>query len=157
MGDEFSEDIPDTILIDFTHSIVRDGKKSLVIKSDRGEFFEKKKQTVFFQVEFFEYDDTGAIVTNGTCENARLFTDTDDVELWGGLEFYSAKDEAYLEGETLYWNDTDGILSSPDDEFVNITQDSGTSFSGRGFTAETKSRTVKYSSDVEGYWIGKNE
>jgi len=157
MVDEISEDIPDTVLIEFTHSLIRNGSKSLVIQSSRGEFYEKKKQTDFFEVNFFEYDSEGLVVTSGACDHARLYTDTEDVELWGGLEIFSAKDEAHLLGETLFWNDADGILSSPEDEVVSISQDSGTSFSGKGFTAETRSRTVKYSSHVEGYWIGEDE
>lgn len=157
MADEIAEDIPDTILDSFIHTQVKGGRKTFMVQADRGEFYDKKKETLFTGVQFREFGSDGSVITEGTCEHARLFTDTDNVELWGGLMFYSAREEAQLTAEELFWNDAQGTLTAAPEAFVEIEKDSGSRLRGRGFSAETGSRTVRFESNVSGTWVGNDE
>ncbi len=157
MADEIAEDIPDTILNSFVHTQVKGGKKTFMVQSVQGEFYEKKKETFFTGVQFREFGSEGGVITEGTCEYARLYTDTDNVELWGGLRFYSAREEAQLTAEALFWNDAEGTLTAAPEALVEIEKDSGSLLRGRGFSAETGSRTVRFGGGVSGTWVGTDE
>ena len=157
MAEEIAEDIPDTILLSFTHTVVKNGRPTFRVGADRGEFYEKKQQTLFYNVNFQEFSAEGEVITLGTCSNARIYTDSDNIELWGGMEFYSAKEEASLTGQNLFWNDAEGTLSGGQDDIVEIEKDSGARLRGRGFNAELPSRTVRYQNDVSGTWISEDE
>lgn len=66
MADEIAEDIPDTILLEFTHIVVKDGRETFRVGAERGEFYEKKRQTLFFGVNFQEFDAEGSLITRGS-------------------------------------------------------------------------------------------
>ena len=157
MADEIEEDIPDTILAEFVHVAVRSDVEAFRIEADRGENYDTKKESRFFGVSFQELDRDGEILTRGSCDRAVLYLDSDNIDLWGNLSFYSSKEAATILAEHLFWNDAEGRLLGDRDGWVVIEKDSGTYLEGVGFLAEVRKNRVEFQSRVNGAWVDENE
>lgn len=157
VAEEFSEEIPDTILFEFTHRVIQDGREIFKVSGKRGEFFEEKRQALFYGVAFQEFDADGILITRGVCNNARIYTDTENAELWGELDFYSSKDEASLKGNSLFWDDAASVLSGSDEEIIEIQKDSNKTVAGRGFYVDLNTRVVSFQGDITGSWVEDEE
>ena len=157
MAEEISEDIPDAVISDFTHVAVRSGVETFRILAGKGENYDKKKESRFYNVDFRELNPEGEVVTIGVCDRALLYMDSDNIELWGNLSFYSSEEEATILAEYLFWNDAEGILSGEEDSWVVIEKDSGSSLKGTGFTAYLKENRVIMEKSVSGSWVDEEE
>ena len=157
MAEEISEDIPDAVITDFTHVAVRSGHEAFRILAGKGENFDKRKESRFYEVNFRELDAEGVIVTLGECDEALLYSDSDNIELWGNLSFYSAEEEATILAEYLFWNDQEGFLTGDPDSWVVIRKDSGSSLKGTGFTAYLKENRVVLEQSVSGTWVDDDD
>ncbi len=157
MADEISEEIPDAVLLDFSHIAVRSGSEAFRILAGKGENFDKKKESHFYDVVFMEYDPEGEIITEGRCDKALMYLDSDNIELWGNLSFYSASEEATIIADYLFWNDQDGILSGEPESWVIIIKDSGASLEGIGFTAYLQENRIILEDSVSGFWVDEDE
>jgi hypothetical protein len=58
-----------------------------------------------------------------------------------------------IETESIFWEDEKRTLSGSDDHPVDIQRSDGTVFSGRGFTANSRSRTWSFTGGVEGSYV----
>lgn len=155
MAEDLAEEVPDTILRDFSQVMVRDSVPTFFIEADESKSFGKRKETIFMGVHFQEYDKTGMIVTDGYAENAKMFSETENVELWGSLNFYSEREEASLEGEYLFWDNEASTLSGKAEDQINILKKSGSEITGRGFFADSRTKSIKFRSRVSGSWTNE--
>lgn len=147
---EISEETPDTVLFDVTHTVVRDGSARFVVEAQRVESFEKRKRQYLSLVAFQELRADGTIVTDGVARFAEYQTDTEDFELTGDLRFYSAEEDAWLTAEYLYWDsDTRTLTSEPADPVV-LERGDGTVIRGRGFVAEMGRSIIRFEDGVSG-------
>jgi len=153
MADEIAEDIPDTILNDFSHVAVRSGGESFLVWAARGENYDRKKESRFFTVDFQEVNALGEVVTSGSCDRAVLYLDSDNMDLWGNLLFYSSEEEATISADHLFWDDARGELTGDPGSLVVITRDSGASLQGEGFSAALRENRVEFRSRVKGVWV----
>ena len=153
IAEEIEEDIPDTILTEFTQVMVKDSSPAFLIEASESWSFGKKKETHFKNIHFQEYDKNGDIITDGKAENALMFTETENVEIWGGLYFYSKEESATLEGDYLFWDNEKSVLTGKSDESVKIVKDDSSAIEGAGFYADSNTRTIKFESGVSGRWV----
>ncbi|HAK44581.1 MAG TPA: LPS export ABC transporter periplasmic protein LptC [Spirochaeta sp.] len=152
MAEDLAEEIPDTILKNFSQVMVKESVPTFYIEADESMSFGKRKETIFTDVHFQEYDKDGTVVTDGHADNARMFNETESVELWGGLIFYSDREEASLEGEYLYWDNEKSTLSGKPDDRISIVENDGSEIAGKGFFADSRTKSIKFSSQVSGTW-----
>jgi LPS export ABC transporter protein LptC len=150
LADEISEDIPDSILTEVSHTVVRDNVVRFRITADRAETFADENRQYLTNVGFTEYGPDGAVRTDGTAESANFQTDTEDVELTGSLEFYSHADDAWLQADFLYWDSDERSLTSRPEDPVALEKGDGTSVVGQGFTAELDQSLIIFSGGVNG-------
>ena len=153
LATEISEDTPDTVLHDVTHTIVRDGRPRFIVHAERVETYGGRKRQYLTEVEFSELAEDGSIVTDGTARYAEYHVDTEDVELSGELRFYSAAEDAWLTAEYLYWDSEARLLSSHDEETVTVARGDGTRVRGRGFVAEMGRSIIRFDDGVSGTLI----
>lgn len=153
LATEISEDTPDTILYNVTHTIVRDGRPRFIVEAERAETYSGRKRQYLSQVQFSELAEDGSIVTDGTARFAEYQVDTEDVELSGELRFFSAEEDAWLTAEYLYWDSEDRLLSSRNEEPVSVARGDGTLVRGRGFVAEMGRSIIRFDAGVSGTLI----
>jgi LPS export ABC transporter protein LptC len=161
--EELSEEIPETVLTDFTHTVVENGRPEFVISADRAENFTERKQTVLFQVTFAEYDSDGSVVTEGVADRAVFFTDTENAELRGNISFYSASEEGRIEAQYLEWNREERRLTSNPADQVLLAKESGSQIRGTGFRADFTLKQIEFSGkaasteSVRGTYVSEEE
>lgn len=152
VAEDLAEEVPQTILKNFSQVMVKDSVPTFYIEAEESASYQTKKETLFKAVIFREFNEDGEVVTSGRADNARMYNETESVELWGSLEFYSKREDASLKGEYLFWDNEKSTLSGRDDDLISIVETGGSEIEGRGFYADSASKTIRFSSDVSGSW-----
>lgn len=155
--DEISEQIPDSLLRDFSYTVVENGTPAYRLEADQAEFFTEKKITYVKGLIFREYDSLEQLVTEGRSDAAVFFTDSENAELEGNLRFYSSAEEASVETDYLFWNNDEKLLTGSDDGQVRILEDSGSRLDGIGFEADVRRRLVDFTGPVSGLYIADDD
>lgn len=149
-SEELDKDIPNTVINNFKHIAVSGGAPSFRIEAAVAKTYDKQAKTVMTEIYFEEYGKDLEVVRFGKGDSAVLYTDTEDAEITGSIEFYSSEEEAWLWSEYLYWNEAEKTLTGKDHDTVRINTDEGTKISGKGFMGNMKTMTFSYNKNVEG-------
>jgi LPS export ABC transporter protein LptC len=157
MADDISEQIPETILYDFTHTIVKDSKPLFRIQAKKAETYTKRKETILYNIRFVEYAENGDIITEGTADKATFYNDSENAELVGDIDFYSSTEDGGLSGDYLYWDKQSRSLTGTSEKQIRIYRDSGSQVTGDDFDVDFKHRTITYRQAVKGVHIVKEE
>jgi LPS export ABC transporter protein LptC len=158
LGERLSEDLPNTVLENFEHTVVQDGKPIFRLMAARAETYDTRKETRLREVSFVEYDQRdGQAVTAGRADSAVFFSDTEDAELSGSISFYSKRSGAGLEGGYLYWDAERKVLEGRRDRLITITRDDGSSIRGEGFSADARHRSVSFTGRTSGSIVVADE
>ena len=155
--DELDEDVPETVLTDVRHTIVRDGSPRFRIIADTAETFTERKRQYLYGIEFSELRPDGSLITSGTADYAEYQVDTEDVELTGNLRFFSEEEQAWLTAEYLYWNSDSRRLTSQASRPVTVHRTDGTRITGRGFVAEMSRASIYFQGGVSGTIVEEEE
>lgn len=157
VAEDLSEDIPNTVLFNVTHTIVNDGVPTYRIQAARAESYEKLNKTVLIDAYFQELNAEGEVITEGLADSIVFFTESEDAEMEGNIEFYSATEETYIEAEFLTWEHERKILKGREDSGVYLEKSTGSKVRGKGFEAELKEKSLRFTGDVEGVYVEEEE
>ena len=157
IAEGLSEEIPDSILSEFTHTSVKNGLPVFRLSAGKAYIYNKKEETHLSDILFQEFDAAGQVTTDGRADRAVFFTENEDAEFWGDLYFYSLSEEASFSTSYLYWSSEAKKLSGQEDTQVLIRRDSGTEILGTGFEAEARTRVVTFTGPVSGTYIMEDE
>jgi LPS export ABC transporter protein LptC len=157
VAEEISADVPETIIFDFEHTVVRNGRRAFSIRAEASRSFPDQEQQLLEGIYFAEFDKNEDIVTEGIADRATLYTDTENVEIYEGIEFYTRREEAGLTAEYLFWNDEQRLLTSNPDDSVTLQRDDGSEVEGRGFRADMKYKTMSFERDVQGVYVSEDD
>lgn len=148
-----SETIPDSILNDFSYTIVREGVPTYLLDADSAEFYSGREETHLGGLVFQELNQDGGLVTEGLADQAIYFTGTENAELEGTLSFFSAAEEATIHSDYLYWDSENKLLLGRDDGHVSIRSEAGSGLDGTGFEADIRRRFVDFHGEVTGVYV----
>jgi LPS export ABC transporter protein LptC len=157
VAEEISADTPETIIMDFTHTVVRNGRRAFSIQAEVSRSFPERNEQLMEGIYFVEFDSEEEIVTEGIADRAVLFTDTENVEIYEDIEFYTVREEAGLSADYLFWNDEERTLTSRPDAEVTLRRDDGSSVGGHGFRADMKYKTMSFERDVQGVYVSEDD
>jgi lipopolysaccharide export system protein LptC len=145
---------PDTVLLDFKHTVVSGGKVWIVLEAARAETYGEKKQIFLFDVHFQEYDSAGKLLTELSVERATFNTQSEDASALGTIVIYSSAEKASLRttGE-LAWTREGKLLEAGDQQAVRLQKDDGSFVEGRGFAADFRRKTLSFSEQVRGSYV----
>jgi Protein of unknown function (DUF1239). len=151
-------ELPTASFSNYTHTVVDKGKTLLVLKAERADLYDSGKRMELSGVSFTEYDTSdGSVSSLGRADRAVYRTDTKEAEFSGSVRLESKSQDAILEGEFLHWSDKDKRLSGGLENAVTISRGDGSSVSGAGFEAETRSRSFAFRDSVEGRIVDKKK
>jgi LPS export ABC transporter protein LptC len=150
VSESLGEQVPDTILEGFSQTVVRDSKPTLVMEASRASTYAASKQVLLVDARFREYDSAGEVAIQGQAGRAIFHTDTENAELSGGIVLYSARDEATLRATSLDWDRDRRLARSAADASVVVEKDDGSRIEGRGFEADFRTHTIRFSAGVSG-------
>jgi len=157
IAEDISEKTPDTILFKFTHTVVKKGKPIYRISAARAENYSKKDLSYLFAVRFVEYDASGAVITEGKADYAEFHTDTENAELEGNIEFFSAEENSHVYGGYLSWDNEGKLLKGNPDGSILLSRDSGSEVEGIGFEADFKTLSIQFREGVTGKFVSDEE
>lgn len=144
---------PDTILYNFATTSVHGSKLYFKIEAAEAENFNKENLTVLKKVTFREYDAEGKVIAQGSADKAVYHTDTKNAELTGNIEMYSAQEKARITTDYLSWDNQTKTLTGKPGVTVTILKDDGSKIEAKGFEADLRTRSIKFSSDVRGTFV----
>ena len=157
VAEDLSEEIPDTILHDFEHTSVRNGRPVYQLTAERAETYAGRNETILSGVEFREFGSDGSVVSEGRAANTVFHTTTENAELTGGIYVNSLTENAEMTTDTLIWNDSARILVAGEGDKVTIVKESGSRFEGIGFKAELSTKRFTFGGPVSGTWADEDE
>jgi LPS export ABC transporter protein LptC len=157
LASELSEDTPDTVLYDVTHTIVSDSTPRFVVRAERAETFGDRSRQYLDGIAFTELAADGSVITEGSADYAEYQTDTENIEITGSVRFYSSEQDAFLSAQVLFWNSDERRLTSEPEEPVFLRRGDGTSVRGRGFVAEMGRSIIRFEDGVSGTIIEQTD
>jgi LPS export ABC transporter protein LptC len=151
-----AESVPDVVLRNMQHSIVRDGNIVARLEATRAVQYEKRNETLLEGIHFREMDDQGELLTEIWADEAVWHTDTEDAEATGDIYVYSFKEKAEVFAKTLAWKKQDRVLSAGEAEEVVLRRDDGSELRGTGFSADFRRSEIKVK-NASGVYVRKDE
>jgi len=153
VAQNISEEIPDTVLTRFTHTVVTGGKVWVRLSADRAESYGKSKRITLSGVRFEEYDGAGRLVTEGRADRAVFHTDSENAEVSGDILIRAPEEKASLSAGRLAWTKDGKRLESGAGEFVRIAKEDGAFVEGRGLRADFRRRRLEFAEPVTGRFV----
>jgi len=148
---------PETILIDFTHTVVSGGRIWVILEADRAETYSERKEIVLEGVYFREYDEEGYLLTEAQAERAVFSTDSEDATVSGSIVIYSQEEKASLQASQLFWTREGRRLIAEDGQTVRLQKDDGSFVEGQGFSADFRRKKLEFASRVRGSYVWEEE
>jgi LPS export ABC transporter protein LptC len=152
------EEIPDIIMNDVEYVRVRDGDPQVRFKAELAERYEESRIMELRNFSFEQFERHGAeINAAGSAETAHVELDSGDIDLAGDITLAVESEDIVIETGKLAWKDKQRDLFGGASDEVQIKRANGTSFSGWGFSANTRSRAWGFSSGIRGTYIHEDE
>ncbi len=154
MAEDLAEDVPDTVVIGFSHTVVENGSPRFRLEAERGESYQVQKKMKLTGVSFTEYEPgTRNISAQGSADSAVFFTDTESAELTGSVRFHSSQDGVTVESGYLEWDGQARLLRSRAETMTSLRDDDGSSLSGAGFSADANRRSFTFGNRADGRYM----
>jgi LPS export ABC transporter protein LptC len=145
---------PDIIMLDVEYVRVRNGEPLVRFQAESAERYEAAKKMNLNNFSFEEYINQGSEVnTSGSAAEASVDLDSGNISLAGGVRITVESEGYIIETSELRWLDKEKQLFGGNNEEVLITRSDGTSFIGRGFSADARYRTWVFDSGIEGTYV----
>jgi LPS export ABC transporter protein LptC len=146
--------LPDIIMNDVEYVRVRDADPVVRFQAQRAERYEKRQLMELRDFSFEQFGSHGEeINASGRAGTASVELDSGNIRLGEGVSLSVDSEDITIETERLEWQDKARTLSGEEGGAVNILRENGTSFTGWGFTANTRRRIWEFSGGVAGSYI----
>jgi len=153
-GRESERNKPDIIMEDIEYTRVRGGDLLVHFQAEYAERWEDKQIMEFRNFVFTQMEDKGETINaEGWAGAAVVQTGSGDISLSDGVKIDIKSEDIIIRTEGLEWIDKEKHLYGPASEDVEIESSEGTSFIGRGFSADARNRTWAFSGRVEGRYV----
>mgnify|MGYP006286945803 CR=1 FL=1 len=156
IAEDLAEEVPETVLIDFSRTRIDGGRPKYQITGSRAAAYGKRLETEVEDVLFREFGDEGEITTEGRADRIMISSETEDAEIEGNIRFFYAEEETGIEAERLSWKNEEQLLTGPEGE-VTVSKKSGSVLTGEGFRADMRSKRIEFSGGARGRWIEEED
>jgi LPS export ABC transporter protein LptC len=137
---------------------VRGGDPQVRFRAELAERYEDRQIMELRNFSFEQFDHHGEeINAAGHAGTAHVELESGNINLRGGVSIAVDSEDMTIETEKLDWKDKERILSGDADGEVKILREDGTNFYGRGFTANTRSRTWEFIGEVGGVYVHEDD
>lgn len=157
LAEDMDEEIPNSVLEDFSQVVVRDGSVSYTFSADHAELYDSKGLTYFDNIGFTEYKANGDTGTEGAAQHAIHDSKTDNIIFDGKIILNATAQDFVVKSDYLEWNNEEKILKSMDDTEVSIEQGDGSVVKGRGFVADAQGKSFVFLEEASGRYFEDEE
>ncbi|MDR2792966.1 MAG: LPS export ABC transporter periplasmic protein LptC [Treponema sp.] len=149
---------PDIIMNDVEYVRVRNGEPIVRFKADTAERYEKKQLMHVQEFEFEQFQNHGKEVNvQGDVGTAHIEIDTGNIQMLNGIRIDVKSDDLSIRTDTLHWEDKTRVVSAGKEDEVQIERPDGTSFSGKGFSANIREQVFMFDSGIQGVYFETEE
>jgi len=142
---------PDLIMQNVEYVRVRSADPIARIQAERFERYEKQGQMRLNNFTFEQFTDSGETVNmRGSSGYAAVEIESGDIFMNEGVWLEIDSEDLVIETYQVNWTDKERVMSSGDENEVNIFQDNGTIITGIGLRANARRRTWEFSGAVRG-------
>jgi LPS export ABC transporter protein LptC len=157
-GAEEDDNQPDIVMNDVAYVRIRDGDPVVRFEAESAERYENRQTMELRNFSFEQYDTSGEEVNAvGSAGAALVELESGNIKMQGGVRIAVDSEDLTIETTSLSWQDKERLLSGAESGQVDIQRSDGTNFSGRGFSADVRSRTWAFTSGVEGAYVHTDE
>ena len=154
--EELSDEIPNSIVVNFKEVVIRGGDPAYILEADRAETYNNKKSTVFTDLYFIEYSKSGDIATEGACVEAEYFNVTDNIEFRDKVILNAVEQGFFIDGEYLFWDNNLKSLAGGENTTVRIGKDDGSLIEGTGFITSSSERSFSFKGKTKGKYVSSD-
>ncbi|MCL2765951.1 MAG: LPS export ABC transporter periplasmic protein LptC [Treponema sp.] len=150
--------LPDLIMENVVYVRVRSADPIARFQAERAELYERHNTMKLQNFSFEQFGERGEeINAAGTAGLASINTDSGDILMESGVRIEIESEDIIIETNQLDWKDEQRLLSSGEEDIVNIYQQNGTSFTGIGLMVNTRRRTWDFTGFVSGIYIHEDD
>jgi LPS export ABC transporter protein LptC len=153
LAEGMAGEMPDTVMINFRHTVVNGGKLWVRLAAARAESFGKRKEVVLYGVRFQEYDTAGKLVTEAQADRAVFNVSSEDATAAGSIVIRAPEEKATLRAASLSWFKEGKRLEGGSGETVRLEKEDGSFVEGLDFKADFRRRRLEFGSSVRGSYV----
>ena len=152
------KDKPDIVMEDIEYVRVRGGDPLVRFQAEYAERWEDRNVMELKNFSFEQFEDRGETINaSGRAGTASVQLGPGNISLGGGVRISVDSEDITIRTAGLEWKDKEKLLSGGARDEVDIERSDGTSFSGRGFTADARSRTWTFLEEIRGTYVEKED
>jgi len=149
---------PDIVMDNIEYVRVRGGDILARFQAEHAERWEERQLMELSNFTFEQMEDRGETVNvEGAAKAATVQIDTGDISLSGGVRISIESEDIIISTEELEWRDKEKTIKGGPEEEVDVKRSDGTNFTGKGFSADIRSRTWSFTGEVKGRYVEKDE
>jgi LPS export ABC transporter protein LptC len=149
---------PDIVMDNIEYVRVRGGDILARFQAEHAERWEERQLMELKNFAFEQMEDHGETINvEGAAKAATVQIDTGDISLSGGVRLSIESEDIIINTEELEWRDKEKTIKGGPEEEVDVKRSDGTSFTGKGFSADIRSRTLSFTGEVKGRYVEKDE
>ena len=157
-GDDLADSRPDIVMEDIEYVRMRGGDLLARFQAEYAERWENDQAMELKDFSFEQMEDQGETVNvEGSANSAKVFLDTGDILLRGGVIVNIESEDVTIITDELEWRDDSKTLFGAADAEVEILRSDGTNFTGRGLSADIRRRTWAFTGEVMGTYVEEDE
>ncbi|HEC62532.1 MAG TPA: LPS export ABC transporter periplasmic protein LptC [bacterium] len=156
IAETMTEETPETILMNFTHTIVHEGRVAVILEAERAETYTAKEEIHLRGIHYREFGNDGTVLTEAIAGRAVFNTKSEDASFSDRIIIYSPEEETALFSESLNWTKEGKRLEANPNETVRLQKDDGSFVEGKGFSAGFREKKLEFSS-ARGEYVWEEE
>jgi LPS export ABC transporter protein LptC len=153
LAEDLAGETPDTVMLNFQHTVVNEGRVWVRLSAERAESFGQRKEVVLVEVRFQEYNAAGQLVTEARADRAKFNVASEDATAGGAIVIRAPEEKATLSASSLSWFKEGKRLESGAGETVRLEKEDGSFVEGTGFKADFRRRRLEFASSVRGSYV----
>ena len=158
IGDGLDDSRPDIVMENIEYVRIRGGDVLARFQAEYAERWENMQTMNLRDFSFEQMEDRGETVNvDGTARSARVFLESGDIILSDGVIVNIESEDVTISTIELEWRDNEKTLMGASEVEVEIQRSDGTNFTGRGLSADIRSRTWAFSGEVAGTYVEEDE
>jgi len=151
-------EMPDLVMANVEYVRIRAADPIARFEAERAERYEKQGLMKLEKFSFEQFGERGEEVNAmGKAGNASVNIRSGDIFMNNGVRLEVESEDIIIETFQLDWKDEKRLLSSGEQDKVNIYQQNGTSFTGIGLLVNTRARTWEFSGEAIGNYVYEEE
>jgi LPS export ABC transporter protein LptC len=145
---------PDIVMENLEYVRVRGGDPIARFKAEYAERWEDRQTMELRDFTFEQLEDGGETVNAaGRAGAARVQLESGDISLKNGVRINIESEDYNIRTAGLEWKDKEKTLTGGENAEVDIERSDGTSFTGKGFSADIRGRTWDFTGEVAGSYV----